>query len=207
MNLRFLVFAVACTTAFGQRLVTPEEFLGGADNLRLIARAEVISVEKVSVPSRVTVTKWANGHPEFEENDLIIWQGGPLTVEKGPVPIPAALGKRIKDAIEQPWIDDGTRMGCGYLPIYRITLKEPQHTLLILVIRCYDSLEVYRDGVHLGGRLPGQNGRDLHEIVSELDTLLRTAEKEPNKAAEPTRTSVTPPAGAGDRASAARGSP
>ncbi|MDD2763923.1 MAG: hypothetical protein PHE83_08135 [Opitutaceae bacterium] len=51
---------------------------------------------------------------------------------------------------------------------------------------------------------------DAHEVsVSKAIELLKAFRKsqKPNQAAEPTRTAVTPPADAGDRASGARGSP
>jgi hypothetical protein len=43
--------------------------------------------------------------------------------------------------------------------------------------------------------------------VNHFALDIKDEAKEPNKAAEPTSTAVTPPAGAGDRASGARGSP
>ena len=47
------------------------------------------------------------------------------------------------------------------------------------------------------------------EVVFQVEFAFRCGadDEEPNKAAEPSRTTVTPPAGAGDRASGARGSP
>ena len=54
------------------------------------------------------------------------------------------------------------------------------------------------------GVLP-EESKDPH---GDIPTVVPTLEfKKPNQAAEPTRTTVTPPAGAGDRASGARGSP
>jgi hypothetical protein len=56
-----------------------------------------------------------------------------------------------------------------------------------------------------GEPVTGQMDASLSVIVFEPNYL--TADNWPNKAAEPTRTTVTPPADAGDRASGARGSP
>jgi hypothetical protein len=193
---KLLILFLVCAPAFGQKLVTPEEFLNGAENLRLLAKADIVSVEKVLVPPKTKITPLPNGHFKFEEQGVIIWDGGSLTVVSGPIAVPLSLASRIKSALAEPWFDDGMRMGCGYIPVYRIALNEPEHVLQILVIDCYDSLQVYRDGVRLGGRLPGKNGREFREIISELNTLLNEANKEPNKAPVPTATSVTPAADA-----------
>ena len=171
---------------------TPEQFLGGADNVRLVASAEIVSAEQVSIPKVVKVKRWANGHPEFEEIELMGWSGGPLKVEKGPIAVPSELAKRIKSVLQQTWIDDGYRSGCSYVPVYRITLKDPHHVLEILVIDLCDGFEVYLDGARLGGRLPGVKGGDLHDTVSDLNSLFTGAEKRPNEAADRMPGSNTP---------------
>jgi hypothetical protein len=51
------------------------------------------------------------------------------------------------------------------------------------------------------------SGTVSHHLFSALAGLAHEILKAPNQAAEPTRTAVTPPADAGDRASGARGSP
>ncbi|HUJ43225.1 MAG TPA: hypothetical protein VLW52_06430 [Opitutaceae bacterium] len=56
--------------------------------------------------------------------------------------------------------------------------------------------------------LPGEKaGRSLEFGDAEIGRDYFDQEDQPNQTAEPTRTTVTPPAGAGDRASGARGSP
>jgi hypothetical protein len=186
---RFLLAIAISTTALAQypRVILPEAFLGGAENMKTILAAEILTVEKVSVPDIVKNIRWKNGQLSYEEVGRLIWEGGPLTVEKGPVTVPAPLAQRIKNLLRIPVVDDGSRSACGYLPTHRIRLKEEGHTLEILIISCYESFDVYRDGKRLGGRWPSHDQRESYEIIMELDTLLRENTKQPNQPRVPTR--------------------
>ena len=167
------------------KVILPVKFLGGVENMKAIFTAEILVVEKVSVPDAVRNVGWKNGQLSYDKVGLIVWEGGPLTVEKGPVTVPAPLAQRIKNLLRIPVVDDGSRSGCGYLPTYRIRLKEEGHTLEILIINCYESFEIYRDGKRLGGRWPSHDEREAHEIIMQLDTLLRENSNEPNQPTEP----------------------
>jgi hypothetical protein len=56
-------------------------------------------------------------------------------------------------------------------------------------------------------RIPISSGYWKNIAAKDRDRLIILSRERPNQAAEPTRTTGTPPADAGDRASGARGSP
>ena len=145
--------------------------MGGAENLRLVVAATIVSVEKVSVPPILNIRS-VNGKFEKEELTVNNWNPDlPLHVEKGPVPVPDSLAARIKHLLSVPYVDDGIRIGYSYRPTHRIALKEENHYLRILIMEATGDFEVYRDGKRIGGC-----GGDLR-ITRDLNSLLeKTAE-------------------------------
>lgn len=163
----------ANTTTTDQRLVLPEEYLGGAENLKALSKAAILTVEKVSVPPELKLKGIKDGRPDFEEQPVLRWTGGSLQIDKGPVAIPAALAIRIKAVLSEKWIDDGSAIANNnYRPIYRIKLNDPGHAMEILVIDGFGSFALYRDGMCVGGRPPGQNEQEFRKIIAELEALL-----------------------------------
>lgn len=171
----FFLATCLSVAAFAQptRVILSEEFLGGAENAKMILSAEIVSIEKVSVPKAVKNLRWKNGQLEYDEVELIFWKGGALTVDEGPVPIPAVLVTKLRELLRTPVFDNGLRGACGYLPTHRIRLKKEGHSLEILIIDCYESFDVYLDGEKIGGRWPFGDRRESHEIIRTLDALLR----------------------------------
>lgn len=170
----------------------PEEYLGGADNVRALDAAPIVSVEAVSLPSEFVLKGWKDNHPVIEEHRIIGWRGGPLKVEAGPVPVPSSLGLRIKCLLHEPIMVQPLPW-CGNVPSHRINLKEENHVLQIIVIPCYAGFEVYRDGKHVGGRTTGQYSKEAWAIIGALDALFEGNHNLPNKAAEPSRTAPRSP--------------
>lgn len=186
---RFILLLAATVLSsnvgLASRTVTPREFMGGAENLRLVSEAPIVSVEKVSVPPKLEVRS-VNGKFETEEISINNWSPDlPLHTEKGPVPVPDALAARIKHLFSVPFIDDGMRIGYSYRPTHRITLKEENHYLQILIMEATGNFEVYRDGKRIGSVLGGD-----WRIVRDLDLLLEKTNSAPNRSPEPTPSAV-----------------
>jgi len=156
----------------GQRQILPEEYLGGAENLKALTNATILTVEKVSVPPELKLKGIKDGKPEFVELPVLKWTGSPLQVDKGPVAVPASLARRIKTALNDKWVDDGLIREASYRPTFRIKLNDPGHVMEILVIDAYNSFQLYREGVRVGGRPPGQNEQEFRKIIAELEALL-----------------------------------
>ena len=166
------------------------EYLGGQFVVDAIRRADVILVEKVVVRDR----------------QLIIAGDSDLSVESGPAAIVGDLKRETARLLTGVWMDDGYRRGCGFVPDFRLRFISKRKEIRVLLHQNSMVWEVIVDGRIVGGR-------DAHQMEAEIASLKErfaaalSQINRPNKAAEPTRTTVTPPAGAGDRASGARGSP
>ncbi len=158
--------------------------MGGVENLRAVLQAEIISIEKVSVPPHVEILGVENGHVKTSEVGIVNWHWGMrLTVEKGPIDMPTTAASRIKNLLRRPDIVPEYKLGCAYLPCYRIELKEREHTLEIFVMQTTGDFDVFRDGVRISSRT-GDN-----RLIEELNALLEKSSKEPNKVSGPTAAS------------------
>jgi hypothetical protein len=157
--------------------------MGGAENLRTILNADVLSVERVSAATVPTDLKWKDGDLKLTETTVNQWHWGmPLNHEKGFVPIPALLSSKIRNVFHSADQIPDSALSCGYLPWYRIELREPQHTLEIYIIHTVYIFDVYRDGIRIGSH--SGDGR----IIAELETFLNSeAKKEPNSEGRVTR--------------------
>jgi len=155
--------------------VSAEKVMGGAEILRAVLDAKIVSIEKVTVPPVTKITGFENGHVKTEKLTVINWSWGmSLSIEQGPVAVPEAVAARIRELLKSPDTIPDSKLACGYLPTHRIEMKESGHTLEIFVLRVTGDFEVYRDGVRIGGR-----SGDLR-IVKDLDDLLQQSKKESN---------------------------
>ena len=160
-GLLFLGLAILAQASEPQ--ITPEKAMGGAENLRLVLAAKIISVEKVTCGRDVNDWEW----------------GMPLHVEKGPVTVPSDLAMRIKKFLQEPFPVWGDPVGLSYHPCYRVILEEKGHVLQILVIDGIYTFNVYRDGVRIGC-----HDGDMR-IVERFEALL--AKPEPGHEQKPSQ--------------------
>ena len=195
MNWRFLLAVFCCNTGFAERPITPEEYLGGADNVRALDASPIVSVEAVSVPPKLLSKGWKEKEPQIEIVKAAGWNGGPLVVRKGPIAVPPSLGLQIKHLLHEPIIVQPLPW-CGNLPSHRINLKEEGHVLQIIVVPCYAGFEVYRDGKRIGGLRTGRPPDEAWAIMAALDSLLEKTDNPPNKSPEATTLARTPAADA-----------
>jgi hypothetical protein len=136
-----------------------------------------------------------DGRLQFTEAEYIVWSGEELRVDAGPVAIPDDLAVQIRALFSIPDILPEAVSACGYLPRYRISLEGAREgeQLYVFVMKCYDSFEVYRNGVRIGRRSPRGADKEVKLILQRLEELFSNAQR-PNKSLQPTATAVTPPA-------------
>ena len=161
--------------------VSAEKAMGGADNLRTVLAAEVVSFEKVTVPPLTRITGFEGGHVKTEELTVNNWEWGlRLSIEKGPIAVPASIALRLRKCLMSTDVIPEMRLGSRYFPTYRFGLKEAGHVLEIFVMETTGYFDVYRDGVRLGS-----HSGDMR-IIADLEIMLQRSRMELRQPPEPT---------------------
>ena len=172
MRLRFhlLLLLILASTGRAETILSAEDAMGGRENLQKVLTAEVVSFERISVPPVTRVTRSKDGQMKFEELIVNNWDWGMiLSVDGGPIPVPAAIAGRMRKLLASAEVLPDSALAISYQPSHRFVLKEAGHTLEIFVLRWVGSWEVYRDGVCIGG-----HGGDSR-IIADLEALLPPA--------------------------------
>jgi hypothetical protein len=198
MKTKALALIVLASSCFAEtpKLIPPEEFLGGAQNLRLLTDATLVSVEKVSISPKIEV-RLVNGKLETKEIQYFSWDGvGPLRIEKGPVALPEVIGAQIKALLNTPCEIPKVKLACGYRPTHRIKLEVAGHGAVLIHIACVNSFDLYVDGKLVGVRPGIDRSTEIDALISMIDALIDSKSNGPNQALVPTATSVTPAADA-----------